>query len=65
MNDSNKAVRVSTRLAQQDTDNIARLATKRGLKYPEMVAEVIRAGLTTINTEEQSINASKRPTSNT
>lgn len=51
-----KAVRVSTRMAQTETDRIAQLAKHQGVAYPEMVAEVIRAGLTTYNME-QSINA--------
>lgn len=56
MHDPAKAVRVSTRMAQTETDRIAQLAKRQGVAYPEMVAEVIRAGLITYN-EEQSIDA--------
>lgn len=56
MHDPMKAVRVSARMAQAETDRIAQLAKRQRRAYPEMVAEVIRAGLTTYN-EEKSIDA--------
>lgn len=59
MHDSKKAVRISTRIAQKETDRIAQLAKRQGIAYPEMVAEVIRAGLNTY-TKEQSINAASK-----
>lgn len=45
MNDINKAVRVSTRMAQKDTDSIAQHAMKGGATFPEMTATLIQEAL--------------------